>query len=109
MKRLTLTLVAGAAIAVAFTLLSPGRAQNAGGAQRYECAIIKYDGPDRIQYITPEKSETVRLFKTGVELPKDIHDEEFCMMYAANKLAKEGWEPVTLHATRLVLRRPIRN
>lgn len=49
----------------------------------------------------------LRLFKTGVELPKDIHDEEFCLAWAANKLAQDGWEPVNLNATRVLMRRQV--
>ena len=57
---------------------------------RYEVAMIKWDGPDKIQLITPQKSEFLRVFKTGVTLPADIHDEEFCLTWAANKLAQDG-------------------
>lgn len=69
--------------------------------------MIKWDGPDKLQLITPQKSEAIRLFKTGVQLPPDIHDEEFCLTWAANKLAQEGWEPVNLNATRILLRRQV--
>lgn len=91
------------AIAAATLLL---HAQPSFTAQRYEVAIIKWDGPDKIQLITPQKSEFLRVFKTGAQLPPDIHDEEFCVAWAANKLAREGWEPVNLNATRLLMRRP---
>jgi hypothetical protein len=88
------------------TLLS--RAQTPGAAQRYEVAMIKWDGPDKLQLITPQKSEFVRVFKTGAQLPPDIHDEEFCLNWGANKLAQDGWEPVNLNATRILMRRPVR-
>ena len=81
-------------------------AQEKPSLPRYEVALVKWDGPDKIQLITPQKCEYIRVFKTGVGLPKDIHDEEFCVMWAANKLAVEGWEPVSLNATRVLLRRP---
>ena len=68
--------------------------------------MIKWDGPDRIQFLTPQRSEVIRLFKTGVTLPPEVRDEEFCLTWAANKLAQEGWEPVNLNSTRILLRRP---
>ncbi len=49
----------------------------------------------------------LRLFKTGIELPRDILDEESCLAWAANKLAQEGWEPLNPDATRLLMRRPL--
>jgi len=75
--------------------------------QDYEYAIIKWDGPDKLQFITPEKTEFLRAFKSGVKLPADVHDEEFCVVWAVNRMAKEGWEVVTLHSTRVMLRRPL--
>jgi hypothetical protein len=46
-------------------------------------AIVKWDGPDKLQFITPQKSEAARLFKTGVKLTEDICKEEFCLTWAA--------------------------
>ena len=88
-------------------LLTRTEAQNPkpSAAQRYQVAIIKWDGPDRIQFITPEKCELVRVFKQGVEQPKGIRDEAFCLTWAANQLAEEGWEPVNLNSTRILMRR----
>ena len=83
------------------------KAQSAAVAQRYEVAIVKWDGGDKLQFITPQKSEVMRLFKTGVQLPPEIHDEEFCLTWAANKMAQEGWEPVNLDATRILFRRAV--
>jgi hypothetical protein len=74
---------------------------------RYEVAIVKGDGPDKLQFITPQKSEAVRLFKTGVKLPEDICKEEFCLTWAANKMTQERWEPLSLDATRIVFRRQL--
>lgn len=93
------------AAVIAFTL--GGRAQGPAVAPRYEVAMIKWDGPDKIQLITPQKSETLRVFKSGATLPPEIHDEEFCLTWAANKLAQDGWEPVTLNSTRILLKRPV--
>jgi hypothetical protein len=76
-------------------------------AQSYEYGMIKWDGPDKIQIITPEKTEYIRVFKTGVKLPENIHDEEFCDVWAMNRVAKDGWEAVMVHATRILIRRPL--
>jgi len=83
------------------------KAQGPGAAQKYEVAMIKWDGPDKIQLITPQKCEFMRVFKNGIQLPPDIHDEEFCLNWAANRLAQEGWEPVTLNSTRILMRRAV--
>jgi hypothetical protein len=109
MTRKTLLFIVAAGLLVWLGASFFAGAQEKSSAQRYECAIIKWDGPDKIQLITPQKSEFIRVFKTGVKLPDDIHDEEFCVNWAANKLAAEGWEPVCLNATRLMLRRAVVN
>lgn len=75
--------------------------------QNYEYGMIKWDGPDKIQIITPETNEFVRVFRTGVQLPEHIHDEEFCDVWAMNRVAKDGWEPVNLHSTRIMIRRQL--
>lgn len=76
-------------------------------AARYEYGMIKWDGPDYVQFVTPQKTETVRVFKSGGKLPAGIHDEEYCVVWAANHMAKDGWEVVTLHATRVMMRRAL--
>jgi len=86
---------------------SSGTAQERKAPQKYECAIIKYDGPDRIQLILPNRFENLRLYKQGVVLPKEAQDEAFCLAYAANELAKEGWEPVGIDSTRVLMKRPV--
>ncbi len=108
MNKRAVLLIVTIAVAVCFGLTMLSKAQAPGAAARYEVAMIKWDGPDKIQLITPNKAEFVRVFKSGVGLPQDIHDEEFCLNWAANKLAQDGWEPVTLNATRILLRRPVR-
>jgi hypothetical protein len=74
-------------------------------ANRYEYAVVKWDGPDRLYYNLPNKFELVYLTRTGVTIPKEAQAEEFCLAYAANAMAKENWEVVTLDSRRLVLRR----
>lgn len=97
----------GAALLLGASLYSKAQPTSTAAAARYEVAIIKWDGPDKLQLIRPDGTEYVRLFQTGVALPKNIHDEEFCLNWAANKLASEGWEPVNLQATRILMRRPV--
>lgn len=106
MKRNHMLLV-GVALAAAISGASLVGKGQTGSAQRYEVAIIKWDGPDKLQLITPQKSEYLRVFQGGVTLPRDIHDEEFCMTWGANKLAQDGWEPVNLNSSRMLLRRPV--
>lgn len=73
--------------------------------QRYECAMIKWDGPDRLAIIYPDRAEVLRVFKSQ-KPPADVSEEEFCLIWGANKLAQEGWEPVNLNSRRVLLRRP---
>lgn len=106
-KTLTGCLVGGALL-VGASLFSKAQPATPTPAIRYETAIIKWDGPDKLQLITPAGTEYIRLFQTGVSLPRNIHDEEFCLNWAANHLAAEGWEPVNLQATRILMRRTVR-
>ena len=85
------------ALVLAVTLIS-ARAEN------YEYAMIKWDGPDKLAIIYPDRAELVRVFKhTG--LPAEITPEEFCLTWGANKLGKEGWEAVNLNSRRILMRR----
>ena len=72
----------------------------------YEYAVVKWDGPDRLYYNLPDKFELVYLNKTGVQVPREAQSEEWCLAYASNHMAKEGWEPVNLDSRRIVFRRP---
>jgi|SRR5436190_15809260 len=83
-------------------------AADAPAGTKWEYAIVKWDGPDRLYYNLPDKFELVFLSKTGVTIPKDAQQEEWCLNYAANKLAKDGWETLTLNSRRILLRRPAR-
>lgn len=76
----------------------------AARAENYEYALIKWDGPDKLAIIYPDRAELVRVFKhTG--LPAEITPEEFCLTWGANKLGKEGWEAVNLNSRRILMRR----
>jgi hypothetical protein len=95
-------------LAVAFLLLlppSPTTAADSSAGTKWEYAIVKWDGPDKLYYNLPDKFELVLLSKTGVTIPKEAQAEEWCLNYAANKLAKDGWETLTLNSRRLLLRR----
>jgi hypothetical protein len=94
------------AIAVAFGT-SYAQSQDRPATQKYEVAVIKFDGPDRIAYILPGGTEKVRIFDE-FELPKGVHDEAFCLSMAANKLAKDGWEPVGIDGTRILMKRAVK-
>jgi len=74
----------------------------------YEYAMIKWDGPDKLAIIYPDRAELVRVFKQA-KLPSDINEEEFCLTWGANKLAKEGWEPVNLDSRRVLFRKAPKN
>lgn len=102
MKKIIIIL---ALVVVAFSSFEFAQAQNSSGGGRYEYAIVKWDGPDRLYYNLPDKFELVYLGRLGVNIPKDAQPEEFCLAYATNKMAKEGWEPVNLDSRRIVFRR----
>lgn len=74
---------------------------------RYEYTMMKWDGPDKVQLFYPNKFEYFRVFEQGNKLPKNAHDEEYCVALVINKLAKDGWEPIQLHATRVLFRRAL--
>jgi hypothetical protein len=75
--------------------------------QLFEYAIVKWDGPDRLFYNLPNKFEVVHLEKTGVTIPKEANEEEYCLSIAANVMAKDGWEPINLNSRRILFRRAL--
>jgi hypothetical protein len=83
------------------------QAQSKPIAQRVELAILKWDGNDRVQLMTPTKNEVIRVLQAGGQKITDIPDEEYCVTWVANKLAQEGWEPVNLNNRRILMQRPI--
>ncbi|HKQ38716.1 MAG TPA: hypothetical protein VJ063_11605 [Verrucomicrobiae bacterium] len=80
----------------------------AARGENYEYAMIKWDGPDKLAMIYPDKAEVVRVFKLS-KLPADVNEEEFCLTWGANRLAKEGWEPVNMDSRRILFRRAPKN
>jgi hypothetical protein len=79
-------------------------AQEKAAAGKYEYAIVKWDGPDRLFYNLPDRFEMVHVGK-AVKIPGDAQEEEWCLAYASNKMAADGWEPVNLDSRRIVFRR----
>ena len=96
--------IAPIAVAGLVWIASPGKAQEKPPA-RYEYAILKWDGPDRLFYNMPDRFEMVHVEKKGAKIPGDAQQEEWCLAYGANELAKEGWEPVNLDSRRIVFKR----
>ena len=68
MKKLPVLLVL---ILLAVGASFPARTAENSSAQRYEYAVVKWDGPDRIYYNLPDRFELVYLTRTGVTIPKD--------------------------------------
>jgi hypothetical protein len=88
-----------------FCTLRRGVAQNSIRTASFEYAIVKWDGPDRLFYNLPDRFEMVHIAKSGTTIPTEAQEEEWCLAYAANKMAADGWEPVNLDSRRLVFRR----
>jgi hypothetical protein len=107
MKKKTLLAIGLSALAVWLGASWFVAAQEKAPRQRDEVAVIKWDGNDKVCVNLPDKSEILRVFElSNTRTPKDMPDEEFCLAWTANKLAKEGWEVVNLDSRRLVFRRP---
>jgi hypothetical protein len=107
MKRTTWLGLGAALLALWLGTALLGAAQDRSPAQRYECALIKWDGNDRVHVNLPDKSVTWRAYESGSKPPKEMPEEEFCLAWAVNKLAKEGWELVNLDSRRILLRRGV--
>jgi hypothetical protein len=90
-------------VAVAASLMAQEKARPA----KYEYAIVKWDGPDRLFYNLPDKFEMKHLAKQGIQVPDGAENEEFCLAAASNIMAKDGWEPVNLNSRRILYRRPV--
>jgi len=76
----------------------------------YEYAIVKWDGPDRLYYNLPhDEFKLVHLEQDGVKIPKEADNEQYCLSIAANRMAKDGWEPINLDSRRILFRRPLMN
>jgi len=104
MNRLTLVVLLTSAMLLG-SIATPASAADQVAASKWEYAVVKWDGPDRIYYNLPDKFEMVHLKDIGVEIPKEAQPEEFCLAWAANKMAGDGWEAVNLNSRRILMRR----
>jgi len=75
---------------------------------KFEYAVVKWDGPDRLYYNLPNKFELVHLEKIGITIPKEADNEQYCLAVAANIMAKDGWEPINLDSRRILFRRAVK-
>lgn len=108
MKKTTLLAIGITALAVWLGASLLSTAQERVSARRCEVAVIKWDGSDKVCVNLPNKSEIMHVFAlAGTRTPSEMQDEEFCLAWMANKLAKDGWEVVNLDSRRLVFRRPV--
>ena len=103
-KKLVLSLLVLVALSSTVVLFVKAQ-EHAAAGPRFECAMIKWDGPDKLALIYPDHAEVIRVFKSA-KLPADMTEEEFCLTWGANKLAQLGWEPVNLNSRRVLFRRP---
>jgi hypothetical protein len=82
------------------------KAQVKPGA-KYEAAILKWDGDDKVWVTSATKNEVVHVYKEGGQKIKDGPEEEYCVTFVANKMAAEGWELVNLNNRRILMQRPV--
>jgi len=85
--------------------IHPSTAQEKSTPTKYEYAIVKWDGPDRLYYNLPDKFEMTHISKNGPKIPGEAQEEEWCLAYAANKMAGDGWESINLNSRRILFRR----
>ena len=102
----SLAMFALMAVFVLFNGAKLATAQEKATTQRFEYAMIKWDGPDRIQYMLPDRFELARLGEKH-PLPRNAQPEEFYLTIAANELAKQGWEALNIDSRRILFRRPV--
>ena len=108
MKRLLRLLVAILMLSSSTRLLAadqPMARDRMPPTEQYEYAIVKWDGPDRLYFNLPDKFELKYLSKEGVTIPREAQAEEFCLAWAANKMAGEGWTPTSFDSRRILFRR----
>jgi hypothetical protein len=105
MKTLTLVVVLVGAVLFS-SLTAPLLAQDKpASAWKWEYAVLKWDAPDRIYYNLPDSFKLVYLSKVGATMPKEAQREEWCLNYAANQMAAEGWEAVNISSRRILMKR----
>jgi len=108
MKKITLLSIGITAMVVWLGTSLLGTAQPAASSQHNEYAIVKWDGSDKVCVNLPGKSEIWHVYElSSSRTPKEMQEEEFCLAWTANKLAKEGWEVAAFDSRRLVFRRAV--
>ena len=108
MRKMTVLAIGITALAVWLGTTLFSTAQEKASSHRCEFAIVKWDGNDKVCVNLPGKAEILRVYDlSGDRTPKEMQEEEFCLTWMANKMAKDGWEVVTLDSRRLVFRRPL--
>lgn len=105
MKSLTLTVILTCIVVLSVVAPTSHAADQSELTQKWEYAVVKWDAPDRIYYYFPDKFELVYLKDLGIKVPKEARQEEFCLAWAANKMAADGWDAVNLHSRRILMRR----
>jgi hypothetical protein len=45
------------------------------------------------------------LEQDGVKIPKEADNKQYCLSIAANRMAKDGWEPINLDSRRILFPR----
>ena len=108
MKKTTLLAIGITALVVLIGSSFLVAAQEKAAAHRYESALIKWDGSDKVCVNLPDKSVIWHVFElSSTRTHKEMQEEEFCLAWAVNKLASEGWETVNLDSRRILLRRTV--
>jgi hypothetical protein len=107
MKKLLLAFIIIAALAgIYFTRTSDAQERSYATIPTYEYGIIRYDTPDKIQFVLPTGVQSVRAFTSG--LNASDYNQEASMVWALNHVSKDGWQPVTLETTRVLIRRSVK-
>jgi hypothetical protein len=108
MKKTTLLAIGITALAVFLGTSLFSTAQERVSSQHCEVAIIKWDGNDKVCVNLPGKAEIIHVYDlSNTRTPKEMQEEEFCLAFMANKLAKDGWEVAAFDSRRLLFRRPL--
>jgi hypothetical protein len=108
MRKMTVLAIGITALAVWLGTSLFSTAQEKAPMRQLEYAIIKWDGGDKVCVNLPGKAEILHVYELAANrTPKEMQEEEFCLTWMANKMAKDGWELVTLDSRRLVFRRPL--
>ena len=106
MKKITLLSIGITAMVVWLGTSLLGTAQPAASSQHNEYAIVKWDGSDKVCVNLPGKADIWHVYElSSTRTPKEMQEEEFCLAWTANKVAKEGWEVAAFDSRRLVFRR----